>query len=459
MEFFVASLLSVVLCGWAATPAREPNIIFILADDLGYGDVGCYGQKKIRTPNIDRLAEQGTRFTQFYAGCTVCAPTRSVLMTGQHTGHTWVRGNSSAVAGRVPLRPEDVTVAELLKKAGYTTGVVGKWGLGEPDTTGIPNRQGFDFWFGYLNQAHAHSYYPDYLWKNQERYPIDENRNGRRKVWSHDLMTREALAFVERSKDGPFFLYLAYTIPHGRYEIPSDEPYSREDWPQVGKNYAAMITRMDRDIGALMELLRKLGIDANTLVFFSSDNGPETGGGIDPEFFDSNGPLRGKKRDLYEGGIRVPMIVRWPGKVKAGAVSDAVWAMWDFLPTVAELVGVRPPENIDGISMLPLLLGREPKEHEFLYWEFHEGGFAQAVRMGDWKAVRKNRGRLELYDLKQDPGEQRDVADANPAVLAKIEDYLRIARTDSPNWPVGNAGERSKNPAERKERRPPVARG
>ncbi|GMU20059.1 MAG: arylsulfatase [Phycisphaerae bacterium] len=432
----VTCLVAAALGVLPAAAAPRPNIVFILADDLGYGDLGCYGQQRILTPHIDRLAEQGTRFTQFYAGCTVCAPTRSVLMTGQHTGHTPVRGNGSPLIGRVPLRPQDLTVAELLKKAGYSTGVVGKWGLGEPDTTGVPNRKGFDFWFGYLNQAHAHTYYPDYLWRNQERYAIDENKNNQQKVWSHDLMTREALAFVERSKDRPFYLYLAYTTPHGKYEIPNDEPYSQQNWPPTARRYAAMITRMDSDIGKLMALLQKLDLDENTLVMFASDNGPEAGGGFDPEFFDSNGPLRGKKRDLYEGGIRVPMIARWPGKIKAGGVSDFSWAMWDFLPTAAELAGAPNPENIDGLSVLPTLLGEKQKGHEFLYWEFHEGGFAQAVRMGDWKAVRKKPGRLELYNLREDSGEQRDVAGQHPAVVARIEQYLSTARTDSPYWPI-----------------------
>jgi len=429
-------VLTCVACSavWlsAAAAADRPNIIFIMADDLGYGDVGCYGQRRIQTPNIDRLAAEGMRFTQFYSGCTVCAPARSVLMTGQHTGHTWVRGNFGAKGGRVPLRAEDVTVAEVLKQAGYTTGIVGKWGLGEPGTTGIPNRQGFDYWFGYLNQRNAHSYYPPYLWRNEEKYPLPGNANGQRKQYTHDLMTREALAFIERSKGKPFFLYLPYTIPHGAYEIPGDEPYSGEDWPRKLKNLAAMITRMDRDIGKLMQLLKDLGLDARTLVFFCSDNGPA----LVEERFDSNGPLRGMKRDLYEGGIRVPMIARWPGRIKAGSVSHQVWAMWDFLPTAAELAGLKPPPDIDGLSMLNALLGKEQRSHEFLYWEFPKDGLWQAVRMGDWKAVRRNFGKLELYDLRTDQGETRDVADRNPQVVTRIEAYLKRARTESEHWPT-----------------------
>lgn len=415
--------------------ADHPNIIFILADDLGYGDVGCYGQRQIQTPNIDRLAAEGTRFTDFYSGCTVCAPARSCLMTGQHTGHTWVRGNAGKDGKRVPLRPEDVTVAEVLKRAGYVTGIVGKWGLGEPDTTGIPNRQGFDFWFGYLNQAHAHSYYPDYLWKNQEKVVLSGNADGKREQYSHDLMTQEALGFVEQNKDRLFFLYLAYTIPHAKLEVPSDAPYSDEDWPQPEKNYAAMITRMDADVGKLMKRLKDLGLDDKTLVFFASDNGPTSEGGGKAEFFHSSGPLRGMKRDMYEGGIRVPMIARWPGRIKAGVVSRQVWAMWDFLPTAAELAGARVPANIDGISMVNVLLGKPQKDHEHLYWEFHERGFSQAVRTGDWKAIRQNGGKLSLYNLKEDLGETRDLAEAHPDIVARIEAFLKTARTESENWP------------------------
>jgi len=415
--------------------ADRPNIIFILADDLGYGDLGCYGQKQIRTPNIDRLAAEGSRFTDFYSGCTVCAPARSTLMTGQHTGHTWVRGNAGKDGKRVPLRPEDVTVAEVLKQAGYVTGIVGKWGLGEPDTTGIPNRQGFDFWFGYLNQTHAHSYYPDYLWKNQEKVVLSGNADGKREQYSHDLMTQEALGFVEQNKDRMFFLYLAYTIPHAKLEVPSDAPYSDEDWPQPEKNYAAMITRMDADVGKLMERLKDLGLDGKTLVFFTSDNGPASEGGGKAEFFHSSGPLRGMKRDMYEGGIRVPMIARWSGRIKAGVVSRQVWAMWDFLPTAAELAGARVPANIDGISMVNALLGKPQKDHEPLYWEFHERGFSQAVRTGDWKAIRKNGGKLSLYNLKEDLGETRDLAEAHPDIVARIEAFLKTARTESENWP------------------------
>jgi arylsulfatase A-like enzyme len=438
---------------------ERPNIIFILADDLGYGDVGCFGQKTIQTPNIDRMAAEGMRFTDHYAGSTVCAPSRCALMTGLHTGHCLVRGNA-----RVPLQPEDVTVAELLKEAGYATGIIGKWGLGEPESTGIPNRQGFDYWFGYLNQRHAHNYYPAYLWRNEEQVELANEVNhiigGRdrtpggvatkRVEYSHDLFAEEALSFVEKHKEGPFFLYLAFTIPHANneagkegMEVPSYEPYTNRDWPEPQKGHAAMITRMDGDIGRLMAKLKALGIDENTFVFFSSDNGPHKEGGADPEFFNSSGPLRGYKRALYEGGIRVPTIARWPGKIEAGSVTGLVSAFWDFLPTCCELVGIKSPEGIDGVSMVPTLLGRDSKQkkHEFLYWEFHEQGKRQAVRMGDWKGVRQDvaknpDGPIELYNLKDDIGEQHNIAGRHPEVVAKIEQLMKSARTPSENWPL-----------------------
>jgi len=420
----------------AETPRRKPNIIFILADDLGYGDLGCYGQQKIRTPNLDRLAAEGLRFTQCYAGSTICAPSRCALMTGLHTGHTRLRGNDLK-----PLLPEDVTVAEVLRAAGYTTGLVGKWGLGEPDTTGVPNRQGFDSFFGYLNQRHAHNYYPDYLWRNEEKVPLANavaNGVATKKIqYAQDLFAEEAIAFVERSKDKPFFLYYAVTIPHANnearnagMEVPSDEPYSARDWPQNEKNFAAMVTRLDTDIGRLMARLKELGLDDDTFVFFTSDNGPHHEGGHDPDFFDSSGPLRGIKRDLYEGGIRVPMIVRRPGVVPAGATSDHVWAFWDFLPTAADIAGAETPKGLDGLSVLPALGGEKAPEHKYLYWEYHERGDARAVQMGDWKAVRLARkGTTELYNLRDDLGETRDVATAHPDIVTRLEAVMQSAHT------------------------------
>jgi arylsulfatase A-like enzyme len=431
----------------AQTPAaaRKPNIIFILADDLGYGDLGCYGQQKIKTPNLDKMAAQGLRFKQVYAGSTVCAPSRCALMTGKNTGHCRIRGNLD-----VPLEAKEITIATLLKSLGYATGLVGKWGLGEPGTTGVPNRQGFDYFFGFLNQNHAHNYYPDYLWRNETKVPLPnvvvKGVATKRVVYATDLFTKEALEFIEKNKAEPFFLYLAYTAPHANnqagkqgMEVPSDEPYSKETWPQAQKNHAAMITRMDRDIGKLFDKLRELGIDENTIVFFASDNGPHQEGGGDPYYFSSAGVLRGFKRSLHEGGIRIPMIVRWPGKVSAGSESDLVWAFWDVLPTVAELTGARTPAGLDGLSVAPTILSKgTQKQHDFLYWEFHEGGFKQGVRMGDWKAVREKIGTpLELYDLKKDISEKTNIAKDNPEIIRQIEAYLAGARTESEFWPVG----------------------
>ena len=425
-------------------PPDKPNIIFILADDLGYGDLGCYGQKKIRTPNIDRLAEEGMRFTQCYAGSTVCAPSRCCLMTGRHTGHARIRGNA-----RVPLAPEDLTVAEFLKTASYKTAAIGKWGLGDEGTTGIPNRHGFDEWFGYLDQVRAHDYYPEFLWRNERQFQLRGNANGRKGDYSHDWFTRSATNFIRISQKHPFFLYLAYTIPHANnelkdkgMEVPADVPYSREEWPQQEKNKAAMITRLDADVGKIMGRLKELKLDQNTIIFFSSDNGPHQEGGVDPKFFGSSGPLRGIKRDLYEGGIRVPMIVRWPGRIKAGSTNAQVWAFWDFLPTAAEIAGVKPPKDIDGISMLPTLLGtRQTNQHEFLYWEFHERGFQQAARMRDWKAVRAATDTPpELYDLTTDLGETKNVASQHLEIVAQIEEYLKSARAESADWPIKSSG-------------------
>jgi len=446
---------------------RRPSIVFILADDLGYGDLGCYGQAKIKTPNLDRLAAEGMRFTQFYAGSTVCAPSRCALMTGLHTGHALIRGNA-----KVALRPQDLTVAEVLQQAGYRTGLVGKWGLGNEQTTGVPQKKGFDEFLGYLDQVHAHDYYPDHLWRYdppgpgkagyEGRRDLSENQGGQQGLYVHDLFTAAALNFLQINKPDrfnnhrPFFLYLAYTIPHANNEegkrtgngmqVPSDAPYSEQPWPQPEKNKAAMITRMDADIGRLLDKLQELKIADNTVVFFTSDNGPHKEGGVDPQFFQSSGPLRGLKRDLYEGGIRVPLIVRWPARIKRGALNDQPWAFWDFLPTAAQIAQAKTPERIDGRSLLPALLGQpQTNRHEFFYWEFHERGFQQAARFGDWKAVRPRvGGPLELYDLKSDPGEKADVADKNPQVVAKLEDYLKTARTESEHWPVQAGGARPK---------------
>lgn len=415
---------------------RQPNIILFLADDLGYGDLGCYGQKYIKTPNLDRMAAEGMRLTNFYSGSTVCAPSRCTLMTGYHTGHCRVRGNNGI--DDIPLQAEDVTVAEVLKAAGYATAMFGKWGLGGYGTTGVPNHKGFDEWFGYLNQVHAHNYYPDYLWKNEHTVPVPVG------TYSHDLFTQAALDFIIRQQNQPFFLYLPYTIPHANNElgdegmqVPSDAPYSQQPWPQQQKNYAAMISRLDGDVGKILALLTELGLDENTIAFFSSDNGPHEEGGASAEFFNSNGPLHGIKRDLYDGGVRVPMIVRWTGTIKPGQ-SHLPYALWDFLPTATEIAGVAPPKNLDGVSMLPALLGKPANKHKFLYWEFHERGFEQALRMDRWKAVRHGLGQpIELYDLENDISEQHNVAVQHPSVVEKIAALLNSdIRTESMEFPV-----------------------
>lgn len=446
---FGLAVFSFFLFRFSFLGAQEtrPNIILIHADDLGWGDLSVYGQEKFRTPRLDRMAAEGTRFTQYYSGSTVCAPSRYALMTGFHMGHAYIRGN-----GDFPIRPEDVTVAEVLKTAGYATGVIGKYGLGRENTTGQPNRQGFDYSFGFLTHRHPHRQYTDYLFRNGERIEVDP------RTYANDLMTAEALDFVDRHRAQPFFLYLAYTVPHAEIRVPEDslaeyrgkfpeQPFvnqKADEHPTDGYRsqptpraaFAAMIARMDRDIGRLFDRLRERGIDGRTAVFFTSDNGPHKEGGADPVFFNSNGGLRGIKRDLYEGGIRVPMIVRWPGRVPAGKVSDHVWAHWDVLPTSAALGGATAPQGIDGLSMLPAVLGEPAKTHDFLYWEFFERGFDQAVRMGDWKAVRHGADQpIELYNLATDRTEETNVASQHPEVVKKIEAYLKTARTPSEIWP------------------------
>lgn len=432
--------------------ARPPNIVLIVADDLGWGDLGCYGQEEVLTPNIDLLAREGIRFTDFYAGSTVCAPSRSVLMTGLHTGHTYIRGNS-----KNGLRPEDLTVAEVLREEGYATGQFGKWGLGGEGTTGLPTEQGFDYFFGYLDQGHAHNYYPSFLVRNEERVPLanlvpDEGQWGKgvasEKVeYSHDLIANEALDFVRRNQDVPFFLYVPFTIPHANneageegMEVPDYQPYAGTDWPDPQKGLAAMITRMDADVGRLVGLLGELDLDSETIVFLTSDNGPHAEGGNDPDFFDSNGPLRGIKRDLYEGGIRVPMIVRWPTQTPANVTSNHISYFGDFVATASELAGVDPPPDLDSISILPTILGdfSEQEEHEYLYWEFYERGSAQAVRAGKWKVIRKPMlsGEIELYDLSEDVGEANNLASQYPEVVDRLVGYMEEAHVPSELWQV-----------------------
>lgn len=466
MRKICLSVLSWLILATVTSAADKPNVIFILADDLGYGDLGCYGQKKILTPNLDRMAAEGMRFTQFYAGSTVCAPSRSVLMTGQHLGHTTVRGNAGKNNMEAQtLRDEDITVAEVLKAAGYSTGLIGKWGLGEVGTVGHPNKQGFDEYFGFLNQHHAHNHYPGFLWRNSERVGLPNEVAGatpdgvdfgdgystKRVQYAGDLFATEAASFIEHhaSDERPFFLYYALTVPHANnersralgdgQETPDYGLYADKDWTPQNKGQAAMITRMDRQIGELFAQLKKLNLDERTIVFFSSDNGPHKEGGNDPDFFDANGPFSGLKRSLTDGGIRVPFLVRWPGKIKAGTVSNHVGYFGDMLPTLAELAGVKPPANLDGHSFVPTLLGRDgnQQKHEFLYWEFYEGGINQAVLLnGRWKAIRlkKPSNPIELFDLHNDIAEKQNLAASHPALVAKAADLMKSAHVDNAHW-------------------------
>ena len=440
---------------------HRPNVIFILADDLGYGDLSCYGQLKFKTPNIDRLAESGIRFINHYSGCTVCAPSRSALMTGLHTGHTYIRGNKDIEPeGEEPLPADEFTVAKLFKKAGYATGAFGKWGLGGPGSKGVPENQGFDEFFGFNSQVLAHNYYPEYLWHNGEKVYLTGNKNGRQSQYAFDEYHRMAVQFIEKHKDGPFFLFCPYTIPHAELVAPDDSllkkftgkypelPYVGIDsgphfrkgaygsQPKPRAAFAAMISRLDRSVGEIVTKLKELGIEKNTIVIFTSDNGPHLEGGATPDFFNSAGSLRGYKRSLYEGGIRVPFIATWPGTIYAGKLTDLPSAFWDFLPTAADLAGVRLPKPVDGISMVPEMTGKGvQKKHDFLYWEFHEGGTKQAVRMDKWKGVRYGTDEpLELYDLSIDIHEDSNIAALHPKIVARIEEILKNVRSESKIW-------------------------
>jgi len=427
-----------------AQPSK-PNIVVMLADDLGYGDLGCYGQRRIRTPNLDAMAARGVRFTQAYAGSTVCAPSRCCLMTGFHNGHGRIRDN---IPHGIFLQPDDVTVAEVLKQAGYRTGAFGKWSLGNPGSWGHPNIQGFDEFFGYLDQDHAHNYYPEFLWENDHEVLQQGNRANARSMYSPNLILERVTAFIESNRSRPFFAYWTPTLPHWSdypkttprsQDIPSDAPYTTASWPQVEKNYAAMVTLLDRQAGTILDLLRKLSIERQTLVLFTSDNGPSAESLHKPSFFESTGPLRGVKRDLYEGGIRVPLLAQWPGSIAEGSVSDSVCAFWDFLPTAAELAGLPALKTTDGISLVPALLGQARREHESLYWDYGHvrERFLQAVRRGQWKAVRNgSRAPVELYDLAADPRESRDVAAAQPKLAAELQELMEAAMTPSPDYPI-----------------------
>ncbi len=444
---------------------RKPNIIYILADDLGYGDLSIYGQQKFTTPHIDKLAQEGMRFTQHYAGTTVCAPSRSSLMTGQHTGHTPIRGNKPwRPEGQWPLPDSAYTVAGMMKEAGYVTGAFGKWGLGFVDTEGSPDNQGFDEFFGYNCQRLAHNYYPYYLWHNDQKVILEENADEGRGVYAPELIHEKAMKFLEENKDTTFFLYYPTVIPHAELFVPEafmarfrgkflpEKPYKGVDGgknfkrggygsqPEPHAAFAAMVTYLDDQVGDLMAKLKELGIDKNTIVIFTSDNGPHMEGGADPNYFDSNGVFRGHKRDLYEGGIRVPMIVRWPGVVQPGLVTDHVSAFWDIMPTFAGVAGFEPPSDIDGISFLPLLQGNKQPQHDYLYWEFHERGGRRALRQGDWKIVqydvdKEPQGKFELYNLKDDPSEEHDLAAEYPEKVETLHKLMNEAHTPSEVFP------------------------
>ncbi len=443
--------------------AERPNVILILADDLGYGDIGPFGQKRIATPALDQLAGEGTVFTDVYAAAPVCAPSRCALLTGLHTGHARVRGNAGDRPRQPPalaLQPEDVTLAQLFRRANYVTGAVGKWGLGDagPEASGMPTRQGFDSFFGYLNQTHAHNSYPSFLWRNEARIrlpnevpqegPLGTGVSSNRAVFAEDLFIQETLDFIRTNRDRPFFLYFAPTLPHANneslpvgMEIPALGEYAARDWPEAEKRFAAVVTRLDADVGRMLALLRELNLDQNTVVIFTSDNGAHREGGHDPDFFQSSGPLRGIKRDLSEGGIRVPAIVRWPGQSPAGSREATPWGLVDLFATFADLAGVAAPPN-DGASVLPLWRGRRQPalEERPLYWEFYERGFQQAGRIGRWKAIKPSAdGAMELYDLSSDLFEKRNVAAGHPQLVERFEALFAAEHTPSPFWLKGNA--------------------
>jgi len=470
----LAAMAASAGCARQASETDRPNIIFILADDLGYGDLSCYGQQKLSTPNIDKLASAGIKFTQHYTGCTVSAPSRSSLMTGLHTGHTPIRGNKGwEPEGQWPLPAQSLTVAEILKSQGYTTGAFGKWGLGYIDTEGDPNSQGFDEFFGYNCQSLAHNYYPYYLWHNHDKIMLPLNSGKNTGTYAPDTIHDAAISFLKRNASKPFFMYYPTVIPHaelfakeenmalfrGKFDPEKsfkgvddgptyrNGPYGSQ--PEAHAAFAAMVKHLDDYVGDLLNTLKELGLEENTIVFFASDNGPHLEGGADPDYFDSNGELKGYKRDMYEGGIRTPLLVKWPGKIKAGTETNHISAFWDLLPTLAEISGSETPADIDGISYLPVLLGKKnQKQHEYLYWEFHEQGGKVAVRMGNWKAVKRNvdktpQGATELYDLATDVGETTDIASEHPDIVKKMEQIFVDAHTASDIFPF--ASEKQQN--------------
>lgn len=444
-------LLSLPINSFGQEEFIKPNIIYIMADDLGYGDLGVYGQEKIKTPNIDRLAVEGIMFTQHYAGSTVCAPSRVSLLTGKHMGHASVRGNPrwSSTGKPIDISTEEITVAEELKRAGYTNGIIGKWGLAEADLKSMPLNQGFDYFYGYRKHGTAHHYYPDILWENNNPFhPKGNDWQEKEGQYAHDSLTSKAIQFIEDNIDNLFFLYLAYTIPHYELTVPkeSKKQYNKLGWKERKMKpghyrhdenghitYAGMVSRMDRDIGSIMELLEDKGLTENTLIIFTSDNGHE----FDRGFFNSNGALKGKKRDLYEGGIRIPFIAHWKGTIEGGSVSNHISAFWDFLPTACEIVGIEPSTDTDGISYLPTLLGKPQQGHDYLYWEFNEGkGPIQAIRKDNWKAIKFYKKQIELYNLDKDISEENNLATSEPEKVAKFKLLFEQAREENEYFPL-----------------------
>ena len=431
------------LCVTASAASTKPNIIFILSDDLAQGDVGCYGQKLIQTPNLDRMAVEGTRFTQAYCGTTVCAPSRTSLMTGRDTGHSPIRANREIGAeGQMPLPAGTYTVAQLLKSAGYATACMGKWGMGMFDTTGSPLKLGFDHFFGYNCQRHAHSYFPTFLYNDDKRFDLPGNTGkGVGKTYAQNLIADESLRWIKEHKDQPFFFYYSITLPHGNFEIDDQGLYKDKPWTEEQKNYAAMVTRLDSDVGRVMALLKELKLDDNTIVMLAGDNGssfpPESP--LGKRFEQAANGLRGFKRELYEGGLRQAALARWPGQIPAGRVNDEPWAFWDFLPTAAELAGVKVPADVttEGRSLVSFLKGGAAPKRDYFYWELHEGPSIQAIRFGDWKAVRNGPSKpVELYDLKTDAAELKNLAAEHPELVAKATALMASARVDDPNWPM-----------------------
>jgi arylsulfatase A-like enzyme len=451
MKSFVA--IAAWAAAFAAGAAERPNLVFILSDDIAQGDLGCYGQKLIQTPNLDRMAREGTRYTQAYCGTSVCAPSRTSLMIGQHAGHSPIRANREIQPeGQMPLPEGTYTVAKLLKSAGYATACIGKWGMGMFDTSGSPLKNGFDHFFGYNCQRHAHSYFPTYLYNDDQRFELPGNDGkdvGR--TYAQALIADQTLKWVRANAAQPFFLFYAVTLPHGRFEIDDQGIYRDRPWTERQKNYAAMVTRLDSDVGRLLELLRELKVDRHTLVLFAGDNGSSFNPSSEiGRLFDQTmgGTLRGFKRGMYEGALRQAAISWWPGVVPAGRVSHEPWAFWDYLPTVAELTGSTIPESaqIDGLSLVEFLKGGPAPKREYFYWELHEGASIQAVRSGAWKGVRNGPSApIELYNLDDDVGETRDLAAAKPELAAKAEALMKAAHRDDPNWPMRDRKPRRSN--------------